>query len=184
MFVLCVDVGCIGIYSCYVFPLDWSLDHYAVPFLISHNFILKSICPIWRLLLQISFAFHLHGIYFSILSLSVYMCLEVWSGFLVDSIYMGLVYFIHSAGVCLLVGAFNTFTFKEILDIHVPIDIFLTVLSWFINLFSSLVFIDYITPFNICCKAGLVVLNSFNFCLSENLFYFSINFEWDPCQLQ
>ena len=40
----------------------------------------------WRLLLQLSFAFHLHGIYFSILSLSVYMCLEVWSGFLVDSI--------------------------------------------------------------------------------------------------
>ena len=39
-----------------------------------------------------------------------------------------------------------------------------------VDLFSSLVFLDYISPFNICCKAGLVVLNSLNFCLSEKLF--------------
>ena len=40
----------------------------------------------------------------------------------------------------------------------------------FVDLFSSLVFLDYISPFNICYKAGLVVLNSLNFCLSGNLF--------------
>ena len=40
----------------------------------------------------------------------------------------------------------------------------------FIALFSSLVFLDCISPFNICCKTGLVVLNSLNFCLSEKLF--------------
>ena len=40
----------------------------------------------------------------------------------------------------------------------------------FVDLFSSLVFLDCISPFNICCKAGLVVLNSLNFCLSEKLF--------------
>ena len=39
-----------------------------------------------------------------------------------------------------------------------------------VDLFSSLVFLSYISPFNICCKAGLVVLNSFNFYLSEKLF--------------
>ena len=39
-----------------------------------------------------------------------------------------------------------------------------------VDLFSSLVFLGYISPFNICCKAGLVVLNSLNFCLSEKLF--------------
>ena len=49
------------------------------------------------------------------------------SGFLVDSIYMGLVICIHSASLCLLVGAFNPFTFKVIIDIYVPIDIFLIV---------------------------------------------------------
>ena len=42
----------------------------------------------------------------------------------------------------------------------------------FVDLFSSFVFLDYISPFNICCKAGLVVLNSLNFCLSEKLFIF------------
>ena len=40
----------------------------------------------------------------------------------------------------------------------------------FVYLFSSLVFLDYISLYNICCKAGVVVLNSLNFCLSENLF--------------
>ena len=40
----------------------------------------------------------------------------------------------------------------------------------FVDLFSSLVFLDYINLFNICCKAGLVVLNSLNFCLPEKLF--------------
>ena len=40
----------------------------------------------------------------------------------------------------------------------------------FVDIFSSLVFFDYIIPFNICCKAGLVVPNFLNFCLSEKLF--------------
>ena len=40
----------------------------------------------------------------------------------------------------------------------------------FVDLFPSLVFLDYISLFNICCKADLVVLNSLNFCLSEKLF--------------
>ena len=40
----------------------------------------------------------------------------------------------------------------------------------YVDLFPSLVFPDYISPFNICCKAGLVMLNSLNFCLSEKLF--------------
>jgi len=39
----------------------------------------------------------------------------------------------------------------------------------FVDLFSSFVFLDYISPFNICCKAGSVVLNSLNFCLSKKL---------------
>ena len=35
---------------------------------------------------------------------------------------------IHLASLCLLVGAFNPFTFKVIIDIYVPITIFLIVL--------------------------------------------------------
>ena len=51
--------------------------------------------------------------------------------------------------------------------------LFLFLFSWgvdFVDLFSSLVFLDCISPFNICCKAGSVVPNSLNFCLSEKLF--------------
>ena len=77
---------------------------------------------------------------------------------------------IHSASLCLFIGAFKPFTFKVIIDIYVPITIFLIVWGWFCRSFSSLVFLDYISPFNICCKAALVVLNSLNFCLSEKLF--------------
>ena len=38
----------------------------------------------------------------------------------------------------------------------------------FVDLFPSLVFLDYLSPFSICCT--LMVLNSINFCLSEKLF--------------
>ena len=76
---------------------------------------------------------------------------------------------IHSASLCLLVGAFNPFILKVIIDIYVPIAIFLIVCGYFV-VFSSLLFLDYISPFNVCCKAGLVVLTSLNFCLSEKLF--------------
>ena len=77
---------------------------------------------------------------------------------------------IHSASLCLLVGAFNPFTFKVIIDRYVPIAIFLIVWGWFCRSFPSLLFLDYTSPFNICCKAGLVVLNSLNFWLSVKLF--------------
>ena len=70
----------------------------------------------------------------------------------------------------LLVGPFNPFTLKVIIDIYLPTVIFLIAWVDFVNPFPSLVFLDYISPFNICCKAGLVVLISLNFCLSEKLF--------------
>jgi len=70
---------------------------------------------------------------------------------------------IHSPSLCLLAGAFNSFTFKVINDVFVPIAIFLIVWVWFCRSISSLVFLDYISPFNICCKAGFVVLNSLTF---------------------
>ena len=47
---------------------------------------------------------------------------------------------------------------------------FLNCLGLICRSFSSPVFLDCISPFNICCKAGLGVLNSLNFCLSEKLF--------------
>ena len=64
----------------------------------------------------------------------------------------------------------HPFTFKVIIDIYVPIAIFLTVWGWYFRSFYSFVLLDYISPFNICCKAGLVVMHSLNFCFSEKLF--------------
>ena len=76
---------------------------------------------------------------------------------------------VHSASLCPLIAAFNPFTFKVIIDIYVPIAIFLVVGVGFCRSFSSLSFLDYTNPFTICCKAGLAVLNSLNFYLSEKL---------------
>ena len=57
---------------------------------------------------------------------------------------MGLV-FLFIQPVCLLVGAFNAFTFKVIIDIYVPIAIFLIVWGFvFVVIFSSLIFPDYV----------------------------------------
>ena len=57
-------------------PLGLSLLSIYVSCLISCNILyFKVFFLVWGLLLQLSFASHLHGIYFSILSLSVYMCL-------------------------------------------------------------------------------------------------------------
>ena len=39
----------------------------------------------------------------------------------------------------------------------------------FVSLFPSVVFLDYLNPFNICCKVDLVILNSLNFCLFDKL---------------
>jgi len=79
-------------------------------------------------------------------------------------------FYMHSVSLYLLVGVFNPLTFKVIIDTCVPIGIFLMVLVCFCRSFLSLVFIGYVSSLSICCKAGLVVLNSLNFCLSIKLF--------------
>ena len=43
----CSYVGCIDIYNCYVFLLDWSLDHYVVSFLISCNILYFTVYFVW-----------------------------------------------------------------------------------------------------------------------------------------
>ena len=66
------------------------------------------------------------NIFFHPLTLSVYVSLGLkWvSGR--EHIY-GSCFCIHLASLCPLVGAFNPFTFKVIIDIYVPIAIFLIV---------------------------------------------------------
>ena len=77
---------------------------------------------------------------------------------------------IDSASLCLLVGAFNPFTFKVIIDKYDPIAIYFIVFG--LSLYTLFVFPVYRRSFSICWKAGLVVLNSLNFCLSVKLLIF------------
>ena len=74
---------------------------------------------------------------------------------------------IHSAIFCLLVGAFNQFTFKVIIDKYDPIAIYFIVLGS--SLYTLSVFPVQRRSFSICWRAGLVVLNSLSFCLSVKL---------------
>ena len=107
------------------------------------------------------------NIFFHPLTFNLYVSLGLKWVSCRQNIY-GSCFYIHSAILCLLAGAFNPFMLKVVIDIYVPIAIFLFGFD-FVDLSYSLVFLDYISPFTICCKAGLVVLNSLNFCLSEKL---------------
>ena len=75
---------------------------------------------------------------------------------------------IHSACLCLLVGAFNPFIFQVIIDIYVPSIIFVIDWGWFCRSFFFFC-ISWLYKSNICCNAALVVLNCLNFCLSEQI---------------
>ena len=96
------------------------------------------------------------NIFFHSLTFSLYVslglrwvsCRHTWHGIWVLFLYL----FRQSVSF----GAFNPFTFEVIIDIYVPIVILLIVWGWSCRpfFFSSLVFLDYINPFNICCKAG------------------------------
>ena len=81
------------------------------------------------------------------------MCLEVWSGFLVDSIYMG--------PVCVSIQPVCVFWLEHLIHLHliintyVPIAIFLIVWGWYCRSFIFFCISPLISPFNICYKAGL-----------------------------
>ena len=135
----CSCVGCIDIYNCSLFLLDWSLDHYVVSFLISCNFLYFKVYFVWCedcyssfLLLPICMEYIFPSSHFQsicILRLKSVSCRQ--------HIY-GSYFCIHSASLCLVVRAFNPFTFKVIIHIYVPIAIFLIVLGWFYRAFSTI----------------------------------------------
>ena len=57
------------------------------------------------------------------------MCCLFGGGSLVDNIYKGLVFVSIQTSLCLLVGAFNLFTFKVIIDKYDPTAIYFVVLG-------------------------------------------------------
>ena len=121
------------------------------------------------------------NIFFHLLTFSLYVPLGLKLFSCRQHIYASCVC-IHLASLYLLVGAFNPFTFKVIIDMYVPITIFLIILGLLFVIvlycyccFPSLVFPAYRSSFSICCKAGLVVLNSLSFCLYVKVLIYRSN---------
>ena len=162
------------IYNCYVFLLNWFLDHYVVSFLISYNLLffflfLRSILSVMKLATPAFFFFPFaSNIFFHPITFSLYVSWGLKWVSCRQHVY-GSCFCIHSASLCLLIGAFNPFFKKQLLMYIYLLPFFKLFGVDFVDLFSSLAFLDYITPFSICCKAGLVVLNSLSFCLSLKL---------------
>ena len=78
----------------------------------------------------------------------------------------GSCFLIHSAILCLLIGAFNPFTFKVIIHRYLFITDSLYLCS---SLFLSFPSFPYSSPFSISCRAGLVEVYSFRLLLSGKL---------------
>ena len=91
-------------------------------------------------------------------------CFEVG---LLQTTYAGVLFLYPFSQSLSLVGAFNPFTFKVITDKYDPVAIYFIVLGS--NLYTVFVFPVQRISFNICWRAGLVVLNSLSFCLSVKL---------------
>ena len=132
----------IYIYNCYIFSLDWSLDHYVVSFFVSYNCLLNSILSDISIAIPAFFWFPFVWNNFShpyIFNLCMSLGLR-WVSCR-QHIYRSC-FCTNAASLGLLVGAFNPFTFKVIIDMYDPITIFLIVLSLFSDGrdFPSLVF--------------------------------------------
>lgn len=124
------------------------------------------------------FHFHFRKRYFFIPSLSVCVSPLLWGGSFVDSIYMGHVFFIHSANESLLIGAFGPFIFKVTIERYLFVAIFMFCVPYYLSISSF-----YTSPFSISCIASLVLINTFSLFLSFFLstceaLYFPFNFEW------
>ena len=135
--------------------LSW-IDHYVVSFFISCNPLYFNVYFVWYedatpAFFCSPFAFN---IFFHTLSFNLYVSWGLKWVSCRQHIY-GSCLCIHSASLCLLVGVFNPFTFKVIIDIYVPIAIVLIVWSWYCRSFFFFHISWLISPLNICYKAGL-----------------------------
>ena len=139
VFVLCIEVLLCWVHKCLqllCLPLRLILDHYVVSFLISCNLYFK-VYFVWyedyysSFLLLLSLAWNM---FFHALTFSLYVSWGLKCVSCRQHIY-GSCFCIHSASLCLLVGAFTPFTFKVIIDIYIPITIFLVVWGWFCRSF-------------------------------------------------
>ena len=133
----CSYVRCININNSYIFFVDWSLDHYVVSLFVSYNSLYFKVYFVWfencdSAFFWFPFAWN---IFSHPLTFSLYVLLGLKWVSCRQHIYASC-FCIHSASLCLLVGAFNPFTFKVAVIMYVPITIFLIVLGLLLKVFS------------------------------------------------
>ena len=124
----CSHVGYIYVYNCYIFSLDWYLDHQVVCFFLSYNNLIKSLLSDMYIATRAFFWFPFAwNTSFHPLTFTLYVSLDLkWVS---DTQHIYRFYFcFHSANVCLWIGAFKPFTFKVIIDMSSLIAILLIVL--------------------------------------------------------
>ena len=123
VFVLCSEVLLCWVHrylQLLCLPLGLILDHYVV-----------SILSDMRIATPVFFCFPFAwNIFFHPLTFSLYVSFDLKWVSCRQHIY-GSYFCIHSASLCLLVRAFNPFACKVIIDVCVPIAIFLIVWGWF-----------------------------------------------------
>ena len=123
--------------------LDWFLDHWVLSLSAVTVFILKSVLSdinisTWIEIFNKYFYFYfflsfssLWNIFFHLLTFDLYVPLGLGWVSCRQHIYRSC-FCIHSSCLCLLVGEFNLFSVKVVIDLHVPFVIFLIVLSLFL----------------------------------------------------
>ena len=110
-------------------------------------------CPFaWKICFQ-PFTFSLHSSFvLRLVSCRQHMCASC--------------FLIYSATLCLLIGAFNPFMFKVIIDRYLLIAIFLYLCF---SLFHCFSFSSYSKLFSISCRAGLEEVYSLRLLLSGEI---------------
>ena len=127
----CFFVGYIYICNCYIFFLDWSLDHYVVSFFVSYKS-LKSILSDRSMTTPTFFWFPFAwNTFFHPLIFSLYVSLGLrWVSYR-QHMYRSC-FWSHSNSLCLSVGTFHPCAFKVIISMCVPIAIFLIIWGLFL----------------------------------------------------
>ena len=138
----CSFVGGIDMYNC-VFFLDWSFDYYIVSFLsLVIFFNLRYILSDMRISTPAFFCFPFAWtIFLHHLTFSIYVSLGLNCVSCKQQERYGSCFCIHWASWCLWIGAFNLFAFKVIIDIYVPVVIFLILGFDFVDRFLLMYFL-------------------------------------------
>ena len=151
--------------------MDSSLEYYELTFCVYFYGLCFKVYFAWCKHCYPNFFFPvcLLGIFFSNSSLSVCIGLLFWSGSLISSMWS--CFLIHPATLCFLIGAFNLFTFKVIIDRYLFIAIYF--FGTCVPL-SPTLFLPFLKAVPLASLAVLVwrrcILWAF-FCLRNSLFH-------------